>query len=215
MPIVPSGRRTPPGARRAALLERLRDATGPLSVPELAAAVELHPNTVRAHLEVLVREGRAERTTEVRTRRGRPRELYRATDAPGGDEGYAVLAAMLAERLAELGGPVEGVRAGHRWADAVARADAPDAVTEVVRVLSRSGFAPEVDATDGTTRTIRLRHCPFVDVARTHTDVVCGAHLGLIEGTLARLGVTAAVELVPFATPDACLARLGPRTSGG
>jgi predicted ArsR family transcriptional regulator len=35
---------------------------------------------------------------------------------------------------------------------------------------------------------IRLRNCPFRQLAERHRDVVCGMNLGLIEGILAGLG---------------------------
>jgi len=35
---------------------------------------------------------------------------------------------------------------------------------------------------------IRLRNCPFRQLAEQHRDVTCGMNLGLIEGILAGLG---------------------------
>ena len=35
---------------------------------------------------------------------------------------------------------------------------------------------------------IRLRNCPFHQLAEHHRDVVCGMNLGLIEGIMAGLG---------------------------
>ena len=60
---------------------------------------------------------------------------------------------------------------------------------------------------------IRLRHCPFLELAEEYGDLVCRIHLGLMQGALAELRapVTAAV-LEPFAEPGACLARLEPAT---
>jgi predicted ArsR family transcriptional regulator len=56
---------------------------------------------------------------------------------------------------------------------------------------------------------IRLRHCPFLELAEKYDQLVCRIHLGLMQGALAELRtpVTAA-RLEPFAEPDACLARL-------
>ena len=66
---------------------------------------------------------------------------------------------------------------------------------------------PEPDAV------IRLRHCPFLELAEEYGDLVCRIHLGLMQGALAELRapVTAA-GLEPFAEPGACLARLEPAT---
>ena len=75
-------------------------------------------------------------------------------------------------------------------------------------MLRRTGFAPEKGA-DGL---ILLRHCPFGPLAREHTDVVCGAHLGLIQGTLDRVSPGSRAELIPFAEPGICVTRLSAPT---
>lgn len=54
---------------------------GPSPVAELARATGLHPNTVREHLSRLIEGGYVRSEPEVRTRRGRPRILYRVTCA--------------------------------------------------------------------------------------------------------------------------------------
>lgn len=217
MPIPRSApsHRLPPGARRAALLAALEDVAGPTTVGDLAAASGLHANTVRAHLEVLVREGRATRRTEQRATRGRPRELYEATGAPDPAQAYAALALLLAEQLAaattDLAG--EGERMGRRWAahDDVAARSAPEAspptvdgVTQVVHVLRRAGFAPELSE-DGTR--LLLHSCPFREVAAAQPTVVCQAHLGLIRATLERSGSPVVASTIqPFVAPDLCVA---------
>jgi predicted ArsR family transcriptional regulator len=80
------------------------------------------------------------------------------------------------------------------------------AVAVVVRMLGDSGFAPELSA-DGTA--ISLHRCPFRELAVSHQDVVCGAHLGIIQGALADLGtVVSATRLLPFVTPGLCVTTL-------
>src|SRR5690606_27987709 len=112
-----TARRRPPGARRADLLRLLSEYDDGLAVADLAPLAGLHPNTVRAHLEVLVRAGSVTRRTEERTVPGRPREIYRATGAADDDRNYQLLARMLAGRLAELtDDPVsQAIAAGRRW----------------------------------------------------------------------------------------------------
>ena len=159
MPVPRSepARRRPPGARRAALLESLRAQDRPLSVAELAPLVGLHPNTVRAHLDVLVRTGEVSRRSDARNTPGRPRELYEATGVATGDRNYRLLAQVLAGRLAELtDDPArEAVTAGRHWAEKQADDDATVAVpaapaapaaapsgplVPVLRMLRASGF---------------------------------------------------------------------------
>lgn len=228
MPIPRSApaHRLPPGARRAALLAALEDVPGPTTVADLAASTGLHANTVRAHLEVLVREGRATRRTEQRATRGRPRELYEATGAPDPAQAYASLALLLAEQLAAATpDPAgEGESMGRRWAVQEAphapaghrhddgappftpgpTATPDDGVSQVVRVLRGAGFAPELSA-DGTQ--VLLHSCPFREVAAAQPTVVCQAHLGLIRATLERAGSPVVARTIqPFVAPDLCVA---------
>ena len=58
---------------------------------------------------------------------------------------------------------------------------------------------------------IRLRHCPFLELAEPHRDLVCPVHLGLMQGALAELRAPVTVSaLIPFAETTACLAHLAP-----
>lgn len=58
---------------------------------------------------------------------------------------------------------------------------------------------------------IRLRHCPFLELAEEYSEVVCPLHLGLMRGALAELRAPVRVtRLEPFAEPGACLAHLVP-----
>lgn len=233
MPVPRSDpvRRRPPGARRAALLELLRNRDGGLAVSDIAPLAGLHPNTVRAHLDVLVRTGLATRRTDARTTPGRPRELYEATGAPEGDRSYQLLAQVLAARLAELTDDpaAQGVEAGRHWAarDARPPSTAPvgaaaaglpapgaqptaaglrEALAPVMTMLRATGFAPELTAD---VASIRLHHCPFRELAGLQPEIVCGAHLGLIQGELDRIGAgVSATRILPFVQPDLCIAEL-------
>lgn len=246
VPRTEPARRRPPGARRAALLESLRAHDRPLSVAELAPLVGLHPNTVRAHLDVLVRTGEVSRRSDARNTPGRPRELYEATGVATGDRNYRLLAQVLAGRLAELADDParEAVTAGRHWAekqdddgttagqggvagqgrgpgvagqrlagpadsvpDAVPEpADPADPLVPVLRMLRASGFAPELSP-DGSE--ILLHHCPFLELAVDQPEVVCGAHLGIIQGALEGTGV-AATRILPFVQPHVCVTELRP-----
>jgi predicted ArsR family transcriptional regulator len=87
----------------------------------------------------------------------------------------------------------------------------------LTQLLTELDFAPESVAAesapgaDGSARRIRLRHCPFLELADPHRHLVCTLHLGLMRGALAELGATVTVrDLQPFAEPTACLAHLAP-----
>lgn len=203
---------------RIAVLEALRRAEGPMVVRELAAQMGLHDNTVRKHLDLLVESGFATRVRDGTARRGRPRYVYAAVPEPSPAEAplrnYRLLASVFAEYLydrddRQAAAEEAGRRFGARSVDEPGDGDDPPAVERVVQLLDDIGFRPEL-AADGSE--IRLRHCPFHELARDRPEVVCGIHLGLIRGALEQLGATEeTVRLVPFVTPTLCVVQIGPR----
>jgi predicted ArsR family transcriptional regulator len=180
---------------RTAVLGLLRSRGEPLGVVEIAEHVGLHQNTVRSHLDLLVEAGYAIRRSEAPSGPGRPRVVYQATEAPDGERDYRLLAEVLAQHI---------VATSQRSGQAPISQDA--AIGAVVRMLGDAGFAPEVSA-DGTS--INLHRCPFRELAVISPDVVCGAHLGIIQGALEELGGTvSATRLLPFVTPGLCVTTL-------
>lgn len=83
-------------------------------------------------------------------------------------------------------------------------------VEEVIGLLAEWGYTPETEPVeDGSAVDVTLRACPFLDLAHTHPDVVCGVHRGLLRGALTAVGeADARVSLQPFVGPDTCRARL-------
>ena len=208
------------GISRARLLTVLDRAARPMGVRELAEAVDLHPNTVRQHLDQLVEAGLAVRDAAPPIGRGRPPLRYAAE--PGSDEqdlaAYRALAGALAEQLARWPDGVDvALAAGERWGRALAHeatdpAPATNAIGRLVELLDEAGFAPQAPVADGAP--IRLRHCPFGTLARDNGEVVCGVHLGLMRGVLRELDAPFdALRLEPFVRPSLCLAHLGARSS--
>lgn len=213
----PRAHRVLAGVSRVAVLEALRSAGRPLSVREVADEVGLHPNTVRTHLDLLVDHGHATRAAEPRATPGRPRLVYAATGKPAEDEGrnYRLLAEILTRYLAAASpspaaSAVEAGRAfGRGLAGTGPAPEEADAVARVVALLDAIGFAPR-PAPDG--RSIELHHCPFRELAEERQDLVCGVHLGLMQGALAELGApVSATRLLPFVEPELCVASLGGR----
>lgn len=206
----------PAGNRRTEVLSLLRQADQPLSVAEVAEAMDLHVNTARFHLDGLVVDGLAERTAQPRETPGRPRILYASEGPPPGPRSYELLAEMLTGLVSSLddAGPAT-VELGKAWgrhlverAAPSERVDAQEAVVRLNRVLDSVGFESEARATDKGVD-VRLRHCPFLEVAQKHTDIVCAIHLGLMQGALDELGAPVeATSLEPFVTPRLCVAHL-------
>ncbi len=204
------------GATRARILESLRRSPAPRGVRSLADEMGLHPNSVREQLDLLARAGMVAVETARPAGRGRPSLLYRARPGSGEADAphYRDLARLLVEEVAAR--PDAGtaaVAAGERWGRALAT-DGPaggDDLRALVTILDRTGFAPEPQ--DDPRAPIRLRSCPYADLARERVEVVCGIHLGLMRGALRARGAPLDVlGLEPFAAPDLCLAHLGETT---
>jgi predicted ArsR family transcriptional regulator len=210
------------GARRAEVLTRLREAQGPLSVPEIATQTGLHVNTARFHLDALVADGLAERTAEERMTPGRPRMLYTARSQTPGPRSFALLAEMLTGLVVSLNGAgAPAVEAGRAWGRHLVEAppptqqvDAGQATERLHQVLDAVGFQPETRIVPEGVE-LRLHHCPFLQVAERHTDVVCAIHLGLMQGALAELRAPLRADaLDPLVTPHLCLGLLRPAPVG-
>ncbi|MFF8594283.1 helix-turn-helix transcriptional regulator [Streptomyces sp. NPDC015220] len=215
--------------RRREVLEVLRAAAGPLGVVETAERIGVHPNTVRFHLDALVAEGLVERRAEEpsgaarpRPGPGRPRTVY--SPRPGMDRGgtrsYRLLARMLLSQLASRGPEARTAaqEAGREWGRFLIdplptswRPTAEESAARLVTLLDDLGFdpAPEAEGTGRPPRHIRLRHCPFLELAEEYGELVCPLHLGLMQGALAELRAPlTATGLEPFAERDSCLAHL-------
>ncbi|MEU3228095.1 helix-turn-helix domain-containing protein [Streptomyces sp. NPDC006976] len=217
------GRDAAQSPRRRAVLEALRASAVPLGVTEVAGRLGVHPNTVRFHLDALVTQGAVEGVQEESSGPGRPRTLYaprRGMDR-GGVRGYQLLARMLVSELASAGADAgaKATRTGRAWGKHLIGRVPPfhrpapaESVARLTAMLTDLGFAPEppggAEAVPGA---IRLRHCPFLELAEEHGQVVCPLHLGLMQGALAEMqSPVRATRLEPFTEPDVCLAHLAP-----
>ena len=212
----------PLGQSRAHVLDLLRAAGSPAGVRDIADQAGLHPNTARFHLDALVDAGLAARAPKERTTPGRPSMAYRAVAGgePAGRRRYRLLAEMLTSLIAGmLPKPGEAAEeAGREWGRYLTeppppyqRLDAGEAVERLTATLAEIGFAPEA-VTDGTQYQLRLRQCPFREVAENHQDVVCQLHLGLMQGALAQMRAPVTADrLQPFAEPSLCIAYLATR----
>ena len=213
---------TPSGDRPARLriLDLIRRSPQGMTVEDLAESVGLHVNTVRFHLDRLLAAGQVTRAAESRDRPGRPRLTFAAAPGPqlyGETRDYRLLAEILTGVVADLGaGAAPRAReVGRRWGASMAQKVAgrrplgeKRAEAELVRVLDEVGFAPERPSA-GDPRRVLLRHCPFLEAAEAHPEVVCSVHRGLMDGALAEMGAPLATErLVPFAEPAGCVAQL-------
>jgi predicted ArsR family transcriptional regulator len=208
-------------ASRVAIIEELRRA-GPLDVAQLAERVGLHHNTIRSHLEVLLKAGLIGGETEKRDGPGRPRVVYRpAAGAPPEEEsGFRLLAHILASYLSGASPDPEAaaVEAGRAWGGYLVDRPAPfarvspdSALERTTRLFQRLGFEPEL-VDGGPERRILLHRCPFRDLAVTHPEITCSVHLGLIRGALAEMGAPVdGTKLDRFVEPSLCVAHFRDR----
>jgi predicted ArsR family transcriptional regulator len=199
------------GKRRVDVLSTLKSSTAPMTIAQIAAELAVHANTVRFHLEHLEAGGQVERVQPHHRGPGRPPQQYRAVRRmdPTGPTQYRMLAEILASGLAADDDPAARAREmGRAWGRTLPRPAADSPVDALVQTLDEIGFAPEPPDDDQ----LRLRHCPFLELAQTRASVVCPIHLGLMQGALESWQAPVAVErLDAFVEPDLCVARLGPR----
>ncbi|MEU8799929.1 helix-turn-helix domain-containing protein [Spirillospora sp. NPDC048819] len=203
------------GPRRREVLDVLRDAGAPLGVTDIAGRLGVHANTARFHLDALAAEGAVERTVEQPSGPGRPRTVYtpRAGMDRGGARGYRLLAQILLSRLASDGPRAResAAQAGREWGRFLVDRPPPfkrmtdeEAAERLTALLDDLDFAPKPDGD-----VIRLRHCPFLELAEEYGPLVCDVHLGLMQGALTELDAPVEADrLEPFAEPGACLAHL-------
>jgi predicted ArsR family transcriptional regulator len=208
--------------RYAIFLELARSPV-PLSTGDVAEALELHPNTVRPHLERMREIGLLEVEVDSRGTVGRPQHRYSlAAEAPSlglEPSAFRLLARLLAGVAATTGvdpDTVADVGREHGRRAGAARPLARSCVAAVMAELAELGFDPAA-ASDGTTTTIAFTHCPFAELAAAYPEVVCHLHRGIVEGIVEGMvdepgGVGTRVErFATLADRDPCQVDLGVR----
>ena len=207
------------GPTRARVLAYLQDAGEPMTASAVGARLALHVNTARFHLDALTDDGLVVRHREERSTPGRPRVLYAPVSAAPrvAHRSYRLLAEILTSYLeGNLPDPAASAEeAGRAWGRYLAEPPAPfrrteeeEALAALVGSLDRIGFDSHVVDEPGALR-LEVSHCPFLEVAEGHNDVVCSVHLGLMRGMLEQMrSPVSADTLEPLVGPSLCVARL-------
>lgn len=208
------------GPTRRRVLGLLQDAARPLTAIEVGDRLGLHPNSVRFHLDALAADGLVLRDREARSAPGRPSVTYAASPAAPevARRRYPLLARVLAgfldDQLADPATTSE--QAGRAWSRSlplrVPSTTGGTAEAEALEVLTASlgdvGFESAAVEDDAGLR-VEVSHCPFLEVAADHEDVVCALHLGLMRGVLEQVRAPLRVlDLEPLVEPGLCLAHL-------
>jgi predicted ArsR family transcriptional regulator len=181
---------------RYAIYLELARSTRPRTTAEIAQTLELHPNTVRPHLERMRDVGLVEVSAATRGEIGRPQHRYSlAPDAPslGLEPPTMPLLARLvlgtAHRAGAAPADAEAVGFDEGRTRAVPYADAPSSLEALVAELDRLGFDPLVsDGDDDETAVVAFANCPFAEVAALHPELVCSLHRGLVAGFVSQMG---------------------------
>ena len=205
-----------PVGRRSDVLRVLRASDTPMSITAIADALDVHPNTVRFHLDTLLSAGRVEQVASDRKGPGRPALMFRATRRmdPGGTRHYQLLAEILAIELAgDADASARALAAGRECGlqltpqppTAAGAPDADESIEHLVGLLDELGFAPERRGDDQ----LGLRNCPFLELAESQKATICPIHLGLMQGALENWDAPITADrLEPFVEPDLCLVHL-------
>ena len=174
---------------RYAIYLELARAEAALTTAEIAEVLDLHPNTVRPHLERMKEVGLVDVEAESRGTVGRPQHRWSvAADAPSlglEPSGFRMLSTLLAA-VAAAGSPdPELIAAVGRQRGRVAAEEQlphhPDVVEGLLAELADLGFDPAAGV-DGATTSIAFTRCPFSELAAAFPDVVCHLHRGIVEG---------------------------------
>jgi len=202
--------------RYAIFLELARSPVA-LSTADVAETLDLHPNTVRPHLERMRDIGLLDVEIDSRGTVGRPQHRYSlAADAPSlglEPSAFRLLAKLLAATAATAGVDPElvaSVARQHGRAAADARQDAAGCIAALMAELADLGFDPAA-AEDGAATSIAFTHCPFRELAEAFPELVCHLHRGIVEGFVERSGGARVVAFATLEDRDPCRVELSSR----
>lgn len=198
---------------RYAIYLELARSPRPLTTAEIAGTLDLHPNTVRPHLDRMRDVGLITVESSGRGDVGRPQHRYTLSDAaPSLGLEPPVLASLarmvlsLAERLGAGADDARAVGEAEGASRAVVFASAPSCLEALVSDLDRLGFDPVVgdDPTDPDAAVVGFANCPFGEFAERHPDLVCSLHHGLVNGFVDRMGDARVAEFCTVAARTPC-----------
>ena len=175
--------------RYAIYLEVARS-EAPVSTGDIADALDLHPNTIRPHLERMRDVGLLVVETGAQGQVGRPQHRWTlAPEAPSlglEPSAFRLLARLMAGAAAGAAIPEDeivqiGWEHGASMVGEAGRGTFPSCVAAVEAHMAALGFDPAL-AEDGDVVTVAFTRCPFRELAEAFPEVVCPLHRGLVEG---------------------------------
>ncbi|HSJ73380.1 MAG TPA: hypothetical protein VK904_03615 [Miltoncostaeaceae bacterium] len=212
---------------RRSVFFAVRGAGRDLSKDEVAAQLGIERRLAGFHLDKLVEQGFLDADFRREGRRGgpgagRPPKRYRLAESEVllalPERHYELLATLLLRAAGEggTGSPQEVLeRVGYEFGREVGRAEvaaggsgpgatSSAAIQDVVRLLSRYGFAARVDGEDG----LRACACPFEEIAFDDPERICGLDRAIWRGMLAAFAPEATLRVATTRArgDEACVA---------
>ncbi|MBA2386380.1 MAG: helix-turn-helix domain-containing protein [Acidimicrobiia bacterium] len=204
---------------RFAIYEHLASASRPLTTAEIAALLQLHPNTVRPHLERMRDVGLIDVSIDGRGEVGRPHHRYSIATVtpslgfePSGVAELADLALAMARRLGASSDDAYevGYQRGARRAQHYGTA--PSTLEALVDDLGRLGFQPTVEeADDHETAIVSFGRCPFQAQVDEYPDLICTLHHGIVSGLVREMGDARVIEFCDRSHRTPCRVAVGER----
>jgi predicted ArsR family transcriptional regulator len=197
---------------RAALYRELIERDGWLGRDEAAKLVEVPRSVAAFHLDKMSEAGLIE-AKYVRTSgrtgpgAGRPSKLYRRSDRETAvslpERKYSFVGHLLASAVEESTrtgkdvGTIVARLANEKGAELAERSGGPRkrlAADALIGALKEVGYEPRISKDE-----ILLRNCPFHELSRQHTELVCGMNLDLLKGLVE--GITSG-RMTPRLAPE-------------
>lgn len=209
---------------RRALYQFVAGQAEPVSRERAAAGVGVAHHLAKFHLDKLVDDGLLEAEYRRPAGRGgpgagRPAKVYRraagSIEVSVPERRYDLASEIMARAITaagETGVPVDealadAARAAGAELAGRGRAEAPprEPLAAVTEILAGTGFEPHA-AGEG----VALSNCPFHQLAQSHTALVCGMNLHLIQGLLDALPAPGlCARLAP--APGRCCVAVAPK----
>ncbi|MDO5723668.1 MAG: MarR family transcriptional regulator [Flaviflexus sp.] len=187
------------------ILTCLREKGDWCSVTDIAEALDLHANSVRATINVLISRGYVERVQRHTGQRGRPAWRYRAFSATGENLQLRAIVGALDQVAAESSSDI-----AQQLADAVDISPLEEEthtgqVARVLEFLRAAGFA--VDPQDDH---LVITYCPYRDIGEAPPSAICRIHAAILTKLV---GDPRKLKFLPIVQPGQCQVHL-PRTRG-
>ncbi len=191
---------------RRALYDYVARQPHPVGRDEAAETVGVSRSLAAFHLDKLVEKGllvaRYERLSgRTGPGAGRPAKIYEPSEKQISVSipfrSYEVVGDILLDALetrealkpqspARVAAHRRGLELGRQVREAQGRPRGPKAASRAAyQALAQRGYEPYSDNRRG----LRLRNCPFHDLARRSPELVCGLNVAFVEGLLSGLGV--------------------------